>query len=586
MRNKNLFYIFQFLFILLFSLALSAQISKKDKKLDEYLRNGFNFLKLNQTDQAVQQYKKALKIDKSNHNAYYNLGLIYAKTKQFDKAFNVIDEALLKCNDDLGSFYRLKANCLSDLGKYDEALILFFKDLDKNSNDIQNIYYNLGYTYLKLGRFDDSRLYFKKFLEKGSKDDSNYNSALFYVGTCYMHFDDLETAIDYFDLALANSTFYSYYYNKAESLNRLRRNEEALLVINEGIKNNPGKETLYHKRYQIYRDLKEKDKAFEDLKKAYSLNQKDADILLDMGTLYSADNQMDEAINCYKQCIAVNKMATGAYVNLANIHSDNPLTVDSAEFYYKKAIEILPTNGAYYFNFANYYKDISNDDKAIEMYKKALEVSPDLSAAYKNMAILYSRQKNADQAIIYVKEALLIDPTDDGNMSLLASLYFEKEDYQNAVVFATQALRLNKKSFATIETLRMRATSRQILGDYKNALYDYLEILNLYTPEQRVVASETLSNIGYCYLEDDQLQNALKYFTDAVASKSEIDQLIGLFTVQYLLKEKVLFNHTFNNAKEIEPKLKFGFKGVEMLEEDGYFYTEKHKKVLKKIFAL
>ncbi|MBS7230074.1 tetratricopeptide repeat protein [Flavobacterium psychroterrae] len=562
---------------------MNAQLSvKKEKELTEYLQSGFNYLKTNQTKEAVQQYKKALKIDPSNYNAYYNLGLIYAKTKQFDEALAIADEALLKCSEDSGSLYILKANCLSDMGRYEEALPLFLKDLQSASGDSSKVNYNLGYTYAKLKDYQNALIYLKRFIEVESIKGSNCNDAYFYVGTCYMELNDYSVAVDYFDLALIDSKFYSYYYNKAEALSKLKRNDEAIAVISEGIINNPNKEVLYHKRYQIYRELKQKDKSFEDLKKAYSINPNEGDVLFDMGSYYSEDNRMDDAIKCYHKCISLNNNLTGAYNNLANIYKENKLKSDSAEFYYKKAIEILPSEASFYYNFASYYKNIGKYDEAIKLYKKTVELNPNLSSAYKNMGIVYSLMKETDEAIKSVHEALKID-SDDGNNALLASLYFDKLDYENTIVYATKALRIDKKRISTNEVLNMRAVSRQILGDYKNALYDYLEIFSSYNPAEKKEAASILSNIGYCYLEDNQLQNSLKYFSESVNSSSEIDQLIGLFTVQYLLNNKEAFKVTLSKAIAVEPKLKQGFKGIEMLESDGYFYTEKHKKTLKKI---
>lgn len=590
-RTKPFFF-FQFLFfffLLLNFLTLRAQSTvsaKEEKQLNEYLQNGFSFTKQNQTKEAIQQYKKALKIDPKNHNAYYNLGLIYAKTKQLDEAIVIVDQGILNCKGDLGSFYRLKANCLSDMGRYKESLPLFFKDLEEGSTDSSNVNYNLGYTYIKLKEYENALLYLNKFIEVESVRGGKCNDAYFYAATCYMELKDYASAVSFYDLALTDSKFYSYYYNKAEALHQLNKNEEAIATVSEGIENNLDKEILYHKRYQIYRDLKQKDKSFEDLKKAYLINPSEPDVLFDMGTYYSEDNRMDDAIKCYHKCIALNKNLTGAYNNLANIYKENRLKSDSAEFYYKKAIETLPNEASFYYNFANYYKNIDKYDNSIELYKKAVELNPELSSAYRNMGIVYSLKKDIDEAIKCVHKALEINPEDDANNALLASLYFDKLDYNNTIVFATKALRLNKKSISTNEVLNFRAVSRQILGDYKNALYDYLEIYSSYNPAQKKEASSILSNIGYCYLEDDQLQNSLKYFTDAVNSAAEIDQLIGLFTVQYLLKDKVAFQEVLNKAIAVEPKLKLGFKGIEILEKEGYFYTEKHKKALRKIFQI
>lgn len=575
-------------FFLLFFIGLSIYSQPKQREgdllINDYLTKGYDYQLEGKSDLAMIEYDRVLKLDNTNNTAYYNIALIYAKSGQQPKAIEICEKALQFCTGDLVDFYLMKANCYSDIGKFEEALPLYHKTLllevpDSNNNT----HYNLGYTYFKLHKWQSAIVYLKEYLEKGEKENGNYNDALFYVGSCYNQLGNDNEAILYFDKAIAQKPYYSYFFNKSESLIKLNRKEEALKVIETALMNNPDNAELYFKKAQIYNSLKQPEKANTELKRAYEINPADTDILLDMGVMYEHDNQIGMAIKMYKKCIQLKDNLSGAYGNLANIYSNNELKKDSAFYYYQKALITDNKNANNYYNFGNHYKKYKKYDLALEMYTKAIEVNPSLTQAYINSAIIYDVQKDLKKAIESVIIAIDLEPGDYSNNAFLASLYFDAMDYNNTILYTTKAIRLSTPESKDYGLLFKRGVSRQIVGEYQNALYDYLDIVKNYSANEKKQHADVFSNIGYCYMEDDQLEASLKYFKEAVTYKPEIDQLIGLFTVQYLLNDKVGSEKTISKAKTVEPKLKEGYKGIGKLEKEGYFYTKRHKEVLRKI---
>ncbi|MDI3320356.1 tetratricopeptide repeat protein [Pinibacter soli] len=576
-----------FLFLIFITQSVFAQPKHKktdDQLITDYLHKGYDYQVNKQPDLAVIEYDKVLKLDSTNPTAYYNTALIYANSKQTLKAIAICDKALQLCTEDLADFYRTKANCYSDLHQFEESLPLFHKALLLEGSEADdNTYYNLGYSYFKLQKWESAIVYLNKYLERGDEKSGSVSDALFFLATCYSESGDDNKAIQYFDQAIAKSPHYSYYYNKAETLMNLNKKDEALKVINQALVNYPDKADLYFKKSQIYTSLKQTEKAKTELKHGYEIDSTNTNILLDMGVIYKHDNQIDMAITMYKKCIELKDNLSGAYGNLALIYGDIELKRDSALYYFQKALSVDNKNPINYYNMGNYYREEKKYDLALEMYAKAIELKPLLSAAYTNTAIIYEDKKDLKKAIDFALKALDIEPDDYYANSYLASLYFDSTDYENTILYTTKALRLSANPNIDHLLLYKRGVSRQIVGDYKNALHDYLDIVKRYSEEEKKEHADVYSNIGYCYMEDDQLQASLKYFQEAVNYKPEIDQLIGLFTVQYLLNDKAGSDKTVSKAKKVEPKLKQGYKGIEQLEKDGYFYTKKHKDILQKI---
>jgi tetratricopeptide (TPR) repeat protein len=564
---------------------------KRQKLIDKNLRKGFSLANKQENSRAIAKYEKVLELDPANSNAYYNLALLYAKSDQTSRAIEIIDKAfaVIDGNDeniDASDLYVLKANCLSYVERYKDALPFYEKSLSFDPNNA-NAHYNLGYTYFQLSQWQDAISHFDQYIKIADGDEAeneDYVAALSYTGQAYFQLAQYQKAIEHYDLAIEKKPEYRYFIRKAEALGKMGRKKEALLSFNQALKEHPNTAAIYHQRYQFYRDDNRLEEAYADLKKAYALEPENADYIFDMGSMYQKNNQMEQAIKLYEKCIVLNKNVDLAYGNIASIYSKSELTRSKAFEFYKKAIAKAPNVAAHYYNLANAYREANEMDLAIAMYSKAVELDPMLSMALNNMAIIYSDKKDFKKAIALMHEAIKLDPNDYIYNAQLASLYFETNQYKNTIEFTTKALQIERHGSFTSKLLNQRAISRQMLGEYKNAIYDYLDIIGSFTEKEKKENAGLISNMAFCYMEANELNNALKYFKEAVEYEAQVDHLIGLFSVQYLLGNQKEFTETLARAKQAEPKLAQGYKGIELMETDGYFYTKTHKKILKEIF--
>ncbi len=565
---------------------------KKNKLIEKNLRKGFSLASKEENNKAIAKYEKVLELDPSNSNAYYNLALLYAKSDQTLKAINFVDKALTLVDDDDGNadasdLYLLKANCLSDMEEYKKALPFYEKSLSIDP-DNSNAHYNLGYTYFQLGQWQNAISHFDQYIKIGNdedeEEDSDYTAAFSYTGQAYFQLKQYQKAIEYYDFAIQKTPEYRYFLLKVDSLKEMNRDPEVLVTFKQALTKHPKAAVLYHQRYQFHRDKNRLEEANIDLKKAFALEPENTDYIFDMGVMYQKNNQMEQAIIQYEKCIAQNKNVDQAYGNMATIYSKSELTRSKAFDYYEKAIAQAPKEAAHYYNLANAYRKAEKMDLALTMYSKAIELNPELSMALNNMAIIYADKKDFNKAIALMQRAIQLDPADYTYNAQIASLYFETQQYKQTIEFATKAMQIERGGNFKAKLLNQRAMSRQMVGEYKNAIYDYLDIINSLTAKEKKENAGLISNMAYCYMEANELDNALKYFNEAVEYEAEIDHLIGLFSVHYLLGNQQQLQLTLEKAKQQEPKLAMGYKGIEHLEAEGYFYSKTHKKTLKEIF--
>lgn len=105
---------------------------------------------------AIAQYEKEVELDSSNYETYSNLGLLYAKTHNFEKGAYCFEQSLhLRPADPRASFW-LAEMYMALNRNYEQALQLTQTTLAQQPN-FKEAYTLLSYIYNKLGRQEEAR---------------------------------------------------------------------------------------------------------------------------------------------------------------------------------------------------------------------------------------------------------------------------------------------------------------------------------------------------------------------------------------------------------------------------------------------
>jgi tetratricopeptide (TPR) repeat protein len=118
--------------------------------------------------------KYNIKVDQKHAETFYNLGIAFAKKKEYETAIKFFDKVIELNPRDVA--YESKANCLSKLDRYDEAIEIRDKIIELNPNDIS--YHNKGVDLLMAERYEEAIENFNKALELNPKN----SKASFYLG--------------------------------------------------------------------------------------------------------------------------------------------------------------------------------------------------------------------------------------------------------------------------------------------------------------------------------------------------------------------------------------------------------------------
>lgn len=282
---------------------ISAEIKKDSLNADMYQIRAEKFYKLSQLDSSLSDYEKAVKINGDNYKWLLKLSDLYLFKGKSEKARQTLDEAIklepnntevllkmgvlyLLIEDHLKSFeyindalsvdpnfdraYYYKSLNYIEVGDTTRAIQELLKATEKNPEYVD--------AYIKLGLLHDAlndtiaRVYFKNAISIDSNNtlahydlamhyqhqeelnkairqylflidniDSTFTTAIHNIGYIYLLYsDELDTAISYFDRAIAIDFNYTEAYaNKGLALEHQEKYQEAFVEYQTALRITP-----------------------------------------------------------------------------------------------------------------------------------------------------------------------------------------------------------------------------------------------------------------------------------------------------------------------------------------------------------
>ena len=111
---------------------------------------------------AEAHFKKAIELKPDYAEAYANLGALYAKFKEYDKAIKLYQECI-KIKPTYAGAYTNLGNALNKTARHEEA-VYFHKSAIALDDKAANHFSNCASAYKNLGRFDKAKEYYEQAL--------------------------------------------------------------------------------------------------------------------------------------------------------------------------------------------------------------------------------------------------------------------------------------------------------------------------------------------------------------------------------------------------------------------------------------
>jgi Tfp pilus assembly protein PilF len=334
-------------------------------------------------DQAVEEYKKTLQMDKRFVRAYADLANIYLRRESFKEAWELIQkgEAVVPDHPDIKDLkkqisyeYFLEAGVKTfEGGDRLKARELLNKALVANPNSAHM-------HYLIAMSFDERQDFYRMedHLKKAIRLDPKFFLARNFLGDIYFGKNDFEAAVEQYRLSLAfNRDDPSVLNNLGLAYMNLERYGSAVSSLERALALAPNNLEIYHNLAFVYRDYGMLDKATEGFIKIIQMKPNDPNVCNDLGDIYRRQGRDEEARRQYQTGIERGKKLLSQGVR------DPSILVALA----------------YAFNGIQEFK------RAKALIEEALRVNPNDSKAYMTLADAYRGLKRSDAALIALDKA-------------------------------------------------------------------------------------------------------------------------------------------------------------------------------------
>lgn len=367
-----------------YTLKYYRTLLRLEPKNTDALNNiGMIFYKNGDLEKAVENYQDAIKNEPNFANAHFNLGNAFRKLGKFKEAIESYKYCLKLDPQDTETFI-MYSKSLKEYGLLKEASLNYKKILVTNP-ELEHIRAELYQLESEIIEIDTTIEHYQTKSEKQLKPADK----IFFTGKVYCKRGYVDAAIDYYEKALKlEPNMALAHFSIAELLSAKGNFNATIKHLEKAIEIVPDSAAFY---YNLGHALKESGKpkaAIRNCKKAIHLAPKLAKAFDLIGSIHRENGDLDAALENYSQAIKINPDFAGAHNNIGIIHLEKA-EISAAKSSHHAAMEIEPKNPLYCFNMANVFTVTGDQESAMKYYKDTLNLQPGHDLAAWNLAICY-----------------------------------------------------------------------------------------------------------------------------------------------------------------------------------------------------
>lgn len=308
----------------------------------------------------------------------------------------------------------------------------------------------------------------------------------------------------------------------------------------------------YRKAGEFLEKIKKDNLAKKIYEKGAIKTEKNELFYQKIADIYVKEENMDEAVNCYKRVLESNPQNRTALVKLATVNQTFfPENVDESIDCYNKLLEIESDKAPIYYELGHLY--LKKEDKVHSICAFKLALENDSENPFYNNALAYAfvQAELYDDAIEYYQKAIKLNPDKKWTALVcqaLGSIYAQASENNEAAIASFQAGIILDPDNAEIY---------MSLGDVYMAENDLDKAIRAYCDAISVDSSDyrAFSKTGLALWEKDYLEEAIVAYTKAIDLNPDYDIAQNNLGVIYLdgigtPKQALPF---FKRAIEINP---------------------------------
>ncbi len=414
-------------------------IIKKEPEDKEALLNlSTLYIRIKKYDLALRELSVLIKYNPDLAVAHYYKGRVYTNLEQYEEAEEYFETALdldpdfLPCLADLAMLYTGRDKIDRAIELYEHILTLYpentvamerlidlyFKsgreDLAKQvAEEMDKILppgdpkrKRLGLLYLRRGKIGQSVQELKSIVSAWPDD----REALYYLAIALQEKGDLEEAYQNFELLGPDTKYFiNARLRMAYILETQERNDGAVALLEETIKQRESEPRLYMMLASLYEIGKDYHKAIEVLEQGIEYNKENTGLIYRLGVVFEKLDRTEECIRRMERVVEIDPGHADAMNYIGYTYADRGIHLDRAQELIERALRQKPDSGYILDSLGWVYFKKGLYDKALRELKRAVELTPEDAVIFEHLGDVYLRQKNLSKALEVYKKARSLD---------------------------------------------------------------------------------------------------------------------------------------------------------------------------------
>jgi len=252
---------------------------------------GAALLKQGRPEEAVGEFREALRINPSNTDAHNDLGTALLKEGQIGGAIEEFNEAL-RIDPANADVHNNLGNLLLQQGRIPDAIAQYQQALRINPS-LADASYNLGYVFLQQGRLEEAVGEFREALQI----NPDYEDACYNLATALAQQGRNDEAIDQYRQALRiNPSNAGAHNNLGLTLFRQGQIEDAIAEFREAVRIDPADAEAHYNLGFVLFHHGQTAEAIAQLNEDLRINPADPEDLRTLAAAYAAGSQFSNAV--------------------------------------------------------------------------------------------------------------------------------------------------------------------------------------------------------------------------------------------------------------------------------------------------
>lgn len=327
-----------------------AQSAGEQLSIVDISKAGYQLLKENKIEEAIDKFAKILTIDENNNFALVGMGDAMRKKGLVQKAIDYYQKCLKHHSENNYALFGL-ADCLRSTNQLPQAITIWEKYLLQDKQNV-TVLTRIADAYRKVRNFSKSNQTYQKVLLIDSNnpyaiiglghlyyDFKDYKEALVYwermikdgfknvdirvltsIGNCHRKLKSFSDGVKYFEAALEldADNFYALF-GLADCHRALKNIEESLKYWEIILEQDPKNKMILTRTGDAYRNLNELDKAKEFYERALDIDF-DTYATIGLALIAKQKGNYEESIDSFKSLIQQDQVNYRLYAELADCY--------------------------------------------------------------------------------------------------------------------------------------------------------------------------------------------------------------------------------------------------------------------------